>query len=293
MSKDPYILSTTHNGLPKQERYHWNLELGDPGRYESVNKNKLSLDKSYQRDHKETTVDKVSKDFNWAAFGTLIVFEAPDGTLSIVDGGNRWMGAMRRNDVTDLPCQIFKSRGAAQEAKTFLEINTGRRPVSAIEKHKAALLTGDPLAVEVETLITQSGRVLGKTSGLNSIHCVARLRGLLSSSSRTHLQRLWPLLVEASTNTHLYEKVVDGLVYLESNLLEGSLTDPRWWEVIVRIGAEELNRMAIREAQLYSKGGARVWGIGMMHRINKGKRHSLLKLKGSEATNGVSHSVAP
>lgn len=275
---------TAHDGRSKIERYGW-ADAGQPGQLRQVSKHALVVNHAYQRELRESTVATVSQSFSWAAFGALIVFESPEG-LAIVDGQNRHAAAMRRADVDLLPCVVFPSRGAAEEARAFLAINGTRRTVSAMDKHRATLLAGDPVTAEVDALVRAAGMTVCDGPGPNYFRAVALLTRLVASSATAPaVRRVWPTLCAARENTPsgtISERVLDGLVHIEGRLPEGvSLADARWTARIVSIGLDELHLAAVRAAALYAKGGARVWAVGIVDRINKGLK-ARLALKGSE-----------
>jgi hypothetical protein len=51
-----------------------------------------------------------------------------------------------------------------------------------------------------------------------------------------------------------------------------SLTNKRWRERVTRVGYQGLLDAAQRASSFYARGGAKVWGVGMMEAMNKGCR---------------------
>jgi len=258
--------SSKHGGISKIDRYKWATDVGCPGEFERIDKNCLEVDKSYQRDYKESTVLTVAREFNWPAFGVIIVYKTLDGKLKIVDGQNRWTGAMRREDIHSVPCLVFPSKGTAEEALAFLKINTA-------DKHRAQLKTGNAVALKVQKLINDSGRVVGNHTKGNTVRCLFRLTKLMENYEED-LNRVWPILIEASKGQPLYETVLDGLMYLE-RFSKQRISDKRWADRIIDIGAEDLHKAGVREASAFVRGGTRVWACGILRRLNKGLQHKL------------------
>src|SRR5581483_5377546 len=128
----------------KISRYGW-LSRNEPGKLEYVSKLQLQVDPTYQRSLNDPKRLRIAKDFNWAAFGVLLVARRNDGSLWVIDGQHRLMAAQSRSDIKDVPVAIFEFGGnVTDEAKDFLIANKNRRPLSGVESFKALAVSGDP-----------------------------------------------------------------------------------------------------------------------------------------------------
>lgn len=137
--------------ISKVERYEW-AKPGDKGRPCELHMTDLLIDYSYQRkEYSEGNTLNIARDFNWIAFGTVIVMERHDGRKFIVDGQQRWLAAKRRGDIQKIPCRLFISDGPAHEARAFRALNINRRFVTATKKFQSAV-TGQ---IEPETSINK------------------------------------------------------------------------------------------------------------------------------------------
>lgn len=261
-------------GIDKVAHYKWTSK-GDCGQLAYVPKAVLHIDPAYQRNATHTKVLRIAKEWNWMALGAITVSER-DGVLFVVDGQHRVLAAKKRSDVQELPCIIFKSSGARDEAKGFVEANTNRKAVVIKDRHDAMLMYGDPIATHVQSLLDRGGKVVASGSKQpDSIQAIGVLHKL-AKSSPDELEALWPTLCEITRGKYMHERLIDGLVWVEKNLKEGqSLADPKWQKRIESVGSDALIRGAGEGAAFFSKGGAKAWGLGMVQVINKGLRHRL------------------
>lgn len=127
----------------------------------------LNISHTYQRTVKRTVVAKIKKQYDSAAFGTIIVGERKDGSLWVVDGQQR-VTAAKELGHHEVPCSVMDSRGSSHEAEVFRVINGGRQNITRNELFKAALESGDSQSVEILAAIERMGFVLGLASGSNS-----------------------------------------------------------------------------------------------------------------------------
>lgn len=124
--------------MNKVEHYDW-AKPGDRGRQCLIRVDDLKIDHSYQRAQLlDGIILAIARNFQWSAFGALVVMERENGDKYVVDGQQRLAAAKRRGDIQTVPCIVFRSDGKDHEALAFLSLNTSRRPVSAIDKFNAA-----------------------------------------------------------------------------------------------------------------------------------------------------------
>ena len=108
-----------HNGnITKVERYNWKMQ-DSPGALRMVKKGDLQVDHTYQRNANEMKLIAIAKDWSWIACGAIVVADR-EGVLFVVDGQHRVLAARKRSDIAELPCLVFKTHEAKQEAKGFL-----------------------------------------------------------------------------------------------------------------------------------------------------------------------------
>lgn len=254
----------------KIEMYGWELKDA-PGQMMLLSKNALVVDHSYQRKAILKRVLQIAQKWSWLACGVILVARR-NGHLYVVDGQHRVSAALKRSDIETLPCLVFETDSAHEEAAGFYDANTGRRMPTALEKWKAQLMRGDEATMFVDAMIRAAGRAPSASAGPTEVRC---LTSMLSAATkdRALLMRVWPLIVEVCHGHVLHERVFEGLMWLESNLPEGqSLTRKRWRDKLMSIGYTGLLDAAQRAATFYARGGSKVWAMGMLEALNKGCR---------------------
>lgn len=281
--------SINHGQVSKVDRYKW-ADPAKPGRLSFIEKSLLTVDHEYQRDSLEGKILEIASKFNWPAFGVLIVARRSE-RLYVVDGQHRFLAAMKRSDIKNVPCIIFDSGGVEAEARTFLDAQTLRKPVTAIDKFKALLVCKDSTAIAVNVLIEDSGRKVARFSSGSTVNCVALLLRLYTTDPQT-LMKIWPLLVKLNRGSPFIDRMVDAMFFLERHLPDGvSLTDRRWSDRLLKIGPERLIKQIASASAFYAQGGARVWSDGILQLLNKGlQEESRLELRRkleSEAKDGA------
>lgn len=254
----------------KIQHYNWKL-LDEPGELRLLNKKVLRVDEQYQRQANDAKVIAIAKAWSWLACGALLVAERA-GVYFVFDGQHRALAALRRSDITNLPCVVFRTAGSKEEAEAFLRANKNRKPLNGLAKFRAATAAEQPEALLVHNLITSAGRYAAENSTGTTVRCLARMMNHAERQPEV-LKRVWPLIAEVCVGHPVPERVMDGLIYIENNLPEGeSLMDKEWRKRVLRVGYEGLLGAANRFAAAYSKGGAKVWGLGMVEAMNKGCR---------------------
>lgn len=269
-----------HQGLDKVARYHWRMR-DKPGNLVELNKGLLSIDPEYQREPNEDKISALANDWSWVACGALIVASrvGPDGGLFVVDGQHRYLAALKRSDITDLPCIVFETLEMKDEAEGFLAANTLRRPLGGVDKFKALVASDDHASICAEALVADAGRRVSRTSSTTTVACVASLTAWIRRDEEA-TARIWPLVVAVCNEQVLHDIILSGLVDLELRLEGGSLLEARWSKRVQEIGFSGLLNSAQKAAAFYARGGAKVWGLGMLKEINKRARTHALRVVG-------------
>lgn len=273
---------TTHTpkGTDKVTRYGWSVK-DQPGQLRMLHKDVLVVDAAYQRDVVAQKVTAITGSWSHMACGALTVAER-NGTFYVIDGGHRLAASKRRSDITQLPCVVFQSAGVKEEARGFLDVNTGRKPVNALVKHKALLAAGDETAIFVQKLCEMNGLVpqyAAKTVG--TIRCVSWLVKY-AREDRDSMARVLAIAAELSARESLpvAEKLLDGLWFLHKKCGDG-LNDKRLVTRIREKKASDLVDGANKAAAYYAHGGGMVYAEGMLNVLNKGLQRKFV-LGGAE-----------
>ncbi len=262
---------TTPQGIDKTSRYKW-VTKDEPGELKRLHKDVLQIHPAYQRDVIPSKVKEITAEWSWVAVGAIVVGER-GGEFWVIDGQHRVMAAKRRSDITHLPCVVFKTDGVRQEAAAFLDVNTGRKPVSSIGKFKAMIAAGDEAACAVQHTLDSLGitpkTTASKPRELKSVAWAIK-RAAEDVAKFTLVMRV---AAELSHDIPIQEKLLDGLWYIHDRLPNG-ITEKRFAERLKVVGARKLIDGANKASAYFVRGGANVWADGMMNEINRGLRNT-------------------
>ena len=273
----------THVGLSKVVRYKWKSN-DDKGEFTWVHKASLSVDFAYQRDATHGKVIEIAKDWSWMGCGVILVVRRPDGLLYVIDGQHRVSAAMKRDDITDLPCMIFDVSEVCDEAKGFLNANTLRKPVPAVAKFRAMVVAGDQRAADVQDVLDDLGMVIGKNASsrvFGSIAWAVKAAGQDVASFRKTMLTAKELCGETGS---MPEYLCRGMFALQRR--HAALDNVKFVKRMMSVGYVAIVN-DIQAASVYFKeGGERVWMTGIINAVNRGLRNRFYDESKSGDTDG-------
>ena len=260
------------NEMNKVARYGW-VKKDSPGCFEMLSKTILQMAEEYQRHVVPSKIVLITKAWSWISCGAIIVAYR-DGVYWVVDGQHRVLSAMRRSDIDKLPCLVFETSSIITEARAFLDVNTLRRPVTAIDQLKAKATTNDAESMFVVRAIEDAGlEIRTYARAVNQIKCVGICQRLAQEDRAAFVSALNLLAALCRIeNTPILERPLSALHYLDRNI-SGGLSNKRLRERINAIGAQVLLVASNKAAAFYARGGAKVWATGVLESINKGMRN--------------------
>jgi hypothetical protein len=270
LAEDMNVVRGKPGRTTKVDRYKW-IVTDDPGVFTQLDKAVLQIHPDYQRSANAKKILQIASEWSWVSCGAIIVGERA-GDYWVIDGQHRVLAARKRSDIEKLPCLVFKTSGVVQEARGFLAVNTGRGAVSAFDRFKALVTSGDDSAIAVEALFSQL-KVNMTPGGAMKPMDFASIGWALSKagSNRTAFETVMTLAAEICKDVApLHEKLVAGLHYIHFAHKEGGLNGKSLRNRIIAVGPGRLLEGASRAAAYYTKGGAKIWAQGMMDEINKG-----------------------
>ena len=147
-------------------------------------------------------VERIKAAFNPQALGVATVSRRNRVTNILLDGWHRKQVVAELTDNTgELLCHVFEGLTRAEEAQMFLDLNAGNQP-GLLEKFRARIIAGDPIAVGVDETTKAYGFVVGPMGGNASISCVGALeriyrRSLDDEAEPNHLQMALLLVTRA------------------------------------------------------------------------------------------------
>lgn len=261
------------NNVDKVKRYGWVIK-DDPGELKRLHKKDLRIHPAYQRDLLQLKVLEIASTWSWVGCGAIVVGDR-GGDLWVIDGQHRVMAAMKRSDINELPCIVFKTESVKQEAGAFLDLNAGRKPVSSLGKFKAMIAAGDKAACDVHLMLERLGistkSMASKPKEIKSVAWLIRK----AKEDTFKLEVILTLTDKLCPDIPLQERLLDGLWYINENL-PGGVSDKRFIERAYAVGGRKLLDAANRASAYFAKGGARVWANGMIEELNKGLRYKFV-----------------
>ncbi len=252
------------------------VSLDKIGEFAWIDKEHLRVETDYQRESTTAKVQGIARAWSWPSCGALVVGRRPDGTLVVMDGAHRLSAAMRRADVQQLPCMIFDVRSVAAEAASFVSVNTARKPMAAIDVHRAAVVAGVEKSVAIQRLCDEIGIEIAATGKKNVLS--AKSIALLTELLRQRPVRFPYVLSFVAgmyarrENKCLSDRVIATADFLDRRISEG-LDDRRLRERIESVGVDGIVRACRVSTELHGKGGVNVWSLGVLVEINKGLRN--------------------
>lgn len=127
----------------------------------------LEVDHTYQRSIENgeslALIADIATNWHWGR-AQLLTVSRRDGRLFVVDGQHRLAAAKLRGDIQQLPCLVEEFSDVSEEAKLFDDLNDKRRPVSAIDKFRAAIVAGDTDCMAIGAAMERAGLSLAAHS---------------------------------------------------------------------------------------------------------------------------------
>jgi hypothetical protein len=129
-----------------------------------INVDELNISDAYQRTIVPARVNRIAKNLDQDAFGSLTVGRRRDGSHWVVDGMQR-LTAARKLGIAAVPCDVFESEGPEHEARVFRLKNKERTNVTACALFRAQLVEGDAQTVDIAKAVEAAGLSLRFESG--------------------------------------------------------------------------------------------------------------------------------
>jgi len=128
----------------------------------------LNVDSKYQRSLETpvsaTLIRNIAEHWNWDLCQPLVVSRRADGKLYVIDGQHRLAAARLRDDIQQLPAVIGHYDSVEDEAASFVHLNQQRNQLTKLDLFKAAVASGDPMAVGIVAAIANAGLTIAPHS---------------------------------------------------------------------------------------------------------------------------------
>ena len=259
--------------LSKIDRYNWKIDNGTTCSFELVKKNKLMVDHSYQRNPMDQRVLKIARDFDWVKFGALSVAKR-GGLYYITDGQHRWLASKKRPDIGEfVPCLIFSSTTATDEARHFIAQNDARRALSYFEKMNAGILAGDKLFVKLHDIFTMLGIEATKhKSGPYTCSCLAICIKILKLKGDDVLFESLELALRITPEKPIDSKLIEGLAYILKNEMPQNFKS-KFIEACIKAGGERINEGIVQSKMYHGNAAEKACAQGVLNAINKKRKY--------------------
>jgi hypothetical protein len=262
--------------LDKLTRYGWSVK-GKRGVPKDIPKNQIRIDLTYQREPTIGKVQKIQSEFNWPAFGRIMVSSRKDGFFYVFDGGHRLTATMSRSDIKNIPCDVFIFDSIQEEASAFRDANINRKPMSIFHRYHAGLVANDRDTLYIDAILKKNGvRLLQKVDSPLSFKAIGACYRMVQDSPED-FEVAVSVTAELCKNYPIYEHLLGGLFYLQRNI-PGGLNNQSLKKKILKIGPDALLQAAHAAISYNRKSGQKVWADGMLKEINK-NRHNEFKYK--------------
>lgn len=171
-----------------------------------ITPDQLLIDPGYQRAIEarasQRLIRAIAADWNWDLCQPLVVSRREDGRLFVVDGQHRLVAAQLRGDIAQLPCVVGDYGDPENEARTFVQFNMARRPLSKFDIFRSALAGGDREARNIMEALDRVGMTLHENSNnaqmqLGAVNCIAALQFILKTHGQHVLIVALDILQEA------------------------------------------------------------------------------------------------
>ena len=268
----------------KIQKFNWNTQIGELGSNAMIDKWEINIDTSYQRNILDSRVLTIAKNWQWEAFGRLLVGNRSDGGRFIVDGQHRLLAARKRSDIKDLPCVVFNSRGSKHEADVFLVSNTLRGPMTALQKFKALLIIGDPVAIGIKDAADSLGLTIPEKSGgrrknplgeESSLNCIEALVNAWRTNAKD-AERCLVLCKEISKEYAITKDLYEGVFYLNQKMKKIGDFVYNYRDKLIACGYVSIVSTIKNQQIILGYGGYRVSASGLLAVINKNKRKKII-----------------
>ena len=279
LEKPGSMLSDLHaSGHSKSRMYKW-AEIKRFGNFLMIDKRMLFTNHVYQRELNNTKATDIAKNFDFVCFNALTVAQLGDGTFEVLDGQHRLAGAMKRAEITTVPCIVYDLENIEERAKAFLDMQTLRKPVTAIEKFKAQVVSGDKVAIDCKLAIDSIGRYVDKSHGkkTNSAKVIGFIARLYKSMGVSPESAKTALVVANSLfeTEHIPERIYIALFQIEEKLKkeQQSILDKKIISRIKSVGGHRILSNINRHCALFgTSAGENVMRRAAVEEINKGLR---------------------
>lgn len=250
------------------------IRVDKPGEFAMIAKSSLHIDYRYQRKYSEDKILKLANEWSWIPCGTLAVSLREDGEWYVMDGQHRLLAAMKRDEITEMPCMVYDVETVKDEAKAFLTMQTNRRPISSVDKFNALLMTESHVARVANELIIVTGRKVQRGKSAGGFRAVQVVMDCVAENEAV-LRKVWPIIIELCGSDHVMgQSLISGLWFLQCHT-DQDLSRAHWRRRIVGLGYDKIMNAINQSGAYHGFTNRKSAAIGIANAINHGLRNKL------------------
>lgn len=172
---------------------------------------KVLVDREHfvQRGFKEAHARSIAKDYSPALFGLGHVSLRSDGHYYVMDSQHRCAAAMMAGRGADrVAFQVWRGLSIPQEAEKFRELNAHKLRVDAMSLFSTGVTAGNPMCVEIASILKHFGLTHGYAQAEGTIAAVATLVQIYDGKVRVVAKKQKPKKGEKLPQSHLLTRTL-------------------------------------------------------------------------------------
>ncbi|MGV9336631.1 DUF6551 family protein [Nocardia sp. NPDC003726] len=244
----------------------------------------MFVDHVYQRDLDTARARRIAREWDPRLVGVLEVSDRgprhPLGRYAIISGQHRWAAAGLRDPNMALVANVHTGLSITQEALLFHEIDAKTRRLNTWDRWKARRASGEPLVLDIETVVAEAGLTIDTAPKDGNIRCTSTLERihrmggtLLLGNVLRFIADVWGRRLDA----------VDGPLVLGLALIlhsyDNDLDHARLGDVLIDFAPRQIKARAqtLRETENGSAG--KLTALVMLAAYNNGRSRKLDRAK--------------
>lgn len=215
----------------------------------------MFADPKYQRDLDESRVKTMFRTWNPRLLGVVDVADrgrsATGDRYAIINGQHRAAAARLISDDTVLVANVHTGLSVADEAQLFYDIDAKTRRLTGWDRWKSRRAAGDPVVVQIESIVGACGLTIDMAPTDSNIRCVSTLEKVIKFGGEELLRDTLDLIVE--TWGHRLDAVDAPLVHGVARVLHSydCLDTERLGDALVDLAPRQVKAraQALRETE--------------------------------------------
>lgn len=208
----------------EKELFSYETEVGSRPAFKWVNVENLFIPHGdYKKGQYQRDLDHITSGWDWGLCGALKVSDRGENKYAVIDGGNRTRAA-RRLKIKQLPCMVYHFDSVESEAKVFTRTATSTKSLQAVDKHAGAYASGDPMAMDVESIVSDAGYKIGPSNCRHNFCAIATLYKMVKKDPKVARDSFY-LCSDIAGGDTIPNQVLSGIFTLEMAFKQQSVKE--------------------------------------------------------------------